>query len=274
MKTSFNFENYRNNLSNEIKKERKEGMHDDARKTLETARSTNEYKISEKLKSWKHESTPRYPKNMEIIDISNILPEEIKLYIDFKRLKAAGISIPDVERNNELINNFLDKVTNNAFTSKDRMTHVINAVGNERGQKATLKENTLNESDEISFGKIPSKQKLFVSSGGSDWYSPDKTLVILNPKSRKFKDNITLPITLDPQNEKFPSDFYRPGEHFDKEEIKKNGVSLDEILNKASEEKTTGVQIKMNRSETGHDWLDIAEYIVSLRDGKVYHFND
>lgn len=104
MKTSFNFENYRKALAKELIDERKNVSPESTQDKLEEKKGLVKYKISELLNKankkmvldevlTKHKYTEKNEKNnlsldIEEIDISNQIPEVIKLSIDLDRIDA------------------------------------------------------------------------------------------------------------------------------------------------------------------------------------------
>lgn len=100
MKTSFEFGEYRKNLAKEIKETRKAGGRDEAKKTLEQAKEDLRYQISKKLHQLEQdlakkgeivelvESKEQLPPDWEREDITEKMPEWIKLFIDFERIRV------------------------------------------------------------------------------------------------------------------------------------------------------------------------------------------
>lgn len=106
MKTSFNFGEYRGNLSKEVKGLRGEGKKDEAKDALEKAKADIRYEISSELhrlekevgkdssqKEETDESQESLPVNWERIDISEKIPEWIQLRIDLSRMYDLGKKI-------------------------------------------------------------------------------------------------------------------------------------------------------------------------------------
>ncbi len=106
MKSSFNFEGYRNDLAKDIKQLRQEGQNDLAKEKLEKAREDIRYEISTELHrlekriesekglpSGSVERQREIPPDWERLDINEQIPEWAKLLIDFYRLVELAIEL-------------------------------------------------------------------------------------------------------------------------------------------------------------------------------------
>jgi hypothetical protein len=279
MKTSFNFEGYRKELADELRNERLTDK-DKALEMLNEKAKSPQYEISKNLKNLSQklevDNIGQYFKDHDLkgmnqYDISESIPENIKLSIDNERhyvLEKKYAS--EIEYNKEELANFLNEITNGAYLSREKMIHVINADGadNVKLDLHRLSTNTTKEAGmAIAIDELR-RDKLYVSSGGSAWMHPERTLVILDPKSKRFQDSFSLPKSIADMR-----DFDVDQKYY----LKEKGVNLQSLklvdwLSVAHDFKTQGILI--DRIKDGITWFDFAEYIVDLQNGKMYHFEN
>ncbi len=163
MKTSFNFEEYRKNLAEELKEGIKENGFDGAREKLNFEQESPEYKIAQGLKKLKTNEIIDVPlskfswnqidevekkelmKDFKEVDISNEIPKSLKLIIDAVRLKIAKnekyqlTNIVDElgeKAKQQFSKEFketggtigiLNKISKGKFADKRYLNHIVNA---------------------------------------------------------------------------------------------------------------------------------------------------
>jgi hypothetical protein len=144
MKSLFNFEEYRKNLAEDLKKEIKEKGFDSARQKLSEEENTAEYYVSNKLKrgfkrgfnkrfeqnanifTWRREGKDgeELLKQWECVDISDKIPQELKLSIDMQRHNTI-ISEKQKEQENK---KGLEEFEKTAGISRERFDNLINEI--------------------------------------------------------------------------------------------------------------------------------------------------
>src|SRR6266404_3456791 len=115
MKSSFNFENYRNNLAKELIDEHKNAGTNAARKKLDKEKKTLGYKISSSLNQVKRSLSKNENLDLrneraemkssvlfEEIDVSDKIPRAIKLAIDQQRIDAIREELLDKKVNKSI----------------------------------------------------------------------------------------------------------------------------------------------------------------------------
>ncbi|MCL5012255.1 MAG: hypothetical protein M1320_02415 [Patescibacteria group bacterium] len=273
MKTSFNFEKYRKDLSDELRKERDVGDHEKAEKKLKEEKNTARYKISKELKllSSKLEDAEYSQLEVKEYNISEEIPEDIKLYIDKERIKSFETSRKTniINNNSELnfdekqLTKLIDKLSDGSFTDKNKLNTTIYGFGGggeelPQGGYITnlskkLQKETLDLQDptkRLVYGEISyyGETRVYFAAGKNPFYSPEKILVIADPTKKRFLKCLKRL-------------------HFEE-----NGANrLDKEIEKAREHPTTGGIIIFKE---GTSWLDIADYIIDLPNNKLFKLKD
>lgn len=291
MKFSFDFENYRENLAEKIK-EKKQESQEKAKKFLKQAKKTDQYEIAKVLKKTsfdiekiKENTKEAVVKNKsyetEEKDIGDLIPEDVKLYIDKERLreiKNTGFQIPplkdfDEKRREDIIlkaKDFINEITGGDFYNLDRLNTVISPL---RGN------HLINEE----MGTVPVEKspniypescikKLWFSSNGSEFFTPPRILVIANPFSKNFKERV-MAIKKQDDSTYFhedPSSSNRIEDYL----LSDYDNIIKKALKDANDDKLGGITIEFRRSystNTANTKLaDIADWIVDLPREKLY----
>lgn len=314
MKFSFDSEKYRKSLAEDLIKKRKESK-EGAKELLKQEKETHKYKVASEIKNINElarktirgaeDAEKEKNKDIEIeeIDINDIIPDEIRVYLDEVRLSKIYEDLgrkytghkdsKNREEMRTIAAEFVDELTEGDLLNPKRLNHVINGYASSRsligaGTGKRVIESKVEDEDEkiflipysrdysndplrkIDTSRAPSytydsgQKGLFFASGGSHWYAPEKELVICNPYSQRFKGKISfIKLSL--------KEVVDISSEMDDEQI-------NELLDRAIEEcgryKESGVLIGLKDQIQFISWADIADWIVDLVNGKLYKITE
>lgn len=295
MKFSFDAKGYRDNLAKDLIEKRKESK-EEAKEFADKEKATKKYQIAKEIKkiNFSIEKLERdYEIKIETFDVSEKIPENIKLYLDELRLwnikkvtseKKYG-ERPYADRNLiEEAENLIDDLTEGDFKNPEILNHVIGGFSYDRApsylrleKRTTLSESSGNLettsipiedafdlNEHIGFGV---EAELWFGAGGSHWLRrPENAVIIVDPKRQEFKSII--------QRILYANERYQLG--------KRGGVEIkdfrhmDEVLNKitqnANGDKEGGILIEFEKGQAS--WKKIAKWVVDLYHGKVYKLTE
>jgi len=158
MKFSFDFENYRKKLAEDLVKKRKDSR-EGAKNLLDEEKDTEKYQIAKRIKNINYiekkvenEIKKEREREREVcikiktININNIIPEDLKIFFDQIRLEAIeeGLRKKIVRPKNAksgkelhaILDSFVNEITEGDFLNPQRLNHVINAYT--RGHKTNI----------------------------------------------------------------------------------------------------------------------------------------
>lgn len=291
MKFHFDFENYRNNLADEIK-EKKKISTEEAKDFLESEQKTEKYQISKLLKKEANFEIERF-RNLEVetIDISEKIPENIQLWLDREKLKELG-EYPDSlvgSSKNEIeeAKKFINDITDGDFLNPEKLNTIIYGYS-DHGRHTTLVD--FNPHDRL--GKA---DPIWFAAGGSRFFrSISKRIVISDPFSQRFLDLVdsmgTSNITLNFTN--YGDNLKRLGKNriikderdhlFGFDHVSPNNDKLKKCIDFANKNKEEGLRIhfvdryvdRRVKLKTKITWIDIADWIIDLPAGKLYKIKE
>jgi len=210
MKFSFEAENYRKKLTEEILEKRKSGDNMGAYGILKEKENSPEYQIAKAItiikKNENEEKTKEQiqqereeifaymeQQGFDVIDLSKSIPDEINILIDKTRLSSLGETskryLP-LEGRAEMVAEYLDSITNGEYSDKRNPNHVIDAYW-ERGVGGVA-EDTL-QGHSYSYLSMPLNfglnGKCWVVFGNSPFIDrePSKPIVIFTLENPIFK---------------------------------------------------------------------------------------
>jgi|GEM_PF-3731431 len=329
MKFSFDFENYRKNLADELKKKRKESK-ENARNFLGDEKKTEKYNVAEEAKGIDFEIKKIKPDQkdkiktlksggkyeVETIDIKDKIPENIRIFIDKRRIWETkyGELEEDVESENTIeaeelrpfseneeaeLKRLINEITENNFSDKNKLNTVIGAyraiygdrlitqtsgvdMPKERAEmiKKIRKERVKGKKYKIhipyNVNQFNPKDLIwgrnaYFAAGDSHWLDPVKTLVICDPFSERFqkKANFVRPYF---QSQEYQGAWVNPkhDSSYDPENLPR-ARSYAKNIEYASRNTEGGINITFKEMTK---WIDIAEWIVDLPNGKIYKITE
>jgi hypothetical protein len=285
---SFNEELYRQQLADEVRAVKEAAGSEQAKDLLNSKRPTDKYQIAQEIHRIKS-ATKREAKNAvnDFIDVSAQIPDELKIYIDQQRVEElTGKSLSSTnspERLRMLQEQtvaLVDRLTNGAFSNPNTFNTVVHAGTSMRSgyenkkwfsnKQGELHGRTFDPHERIKGASI------YAAAGSSGFIMPDKEVVIIDPNSKKFRNNL-LGIS-DATNHRLSSSLTLL-EQADFSEEAEQEFEVAKGLEIAQRDPMNGVIIyfnnmpRANRGERDVTWRDIATWIVDLPNGKLYHFD-
>lgn len=315
IETSFNFQGYRDNLAKDLKKERNENGEEAGREKLKDVQQTSQYQVSKMLKLIKKE-VENYPGTtveqnqleIEQYDISEQIPEALKLCADIRRIaaiekKAGKKLLPPLVRNTlpdvadlrsllieelkkrklniedkdtrlmdqlerDLIFDVVNEITDGAFASENYISHAIYAYSNQEIYDSRVAEWVAGREDQI-----------FNATKYGLNFDPHSLIVGVDrnsPKQKKLR-------------QEHPYIFFRQEpisttkEIFFSRSIYKATYSrADSVILIADPQSerfkkfTIEADVQDDQAEAAYmipvntSWLEISDYIVDLLGGKMY----
>ena len=210
MKFSFEPENYRKKLTEEILEKRKSGDSIGAYDALKEEEKSLEYQVAKAITIVKrNESGEKTEEQIErerkevfaymeqqgfdVIDLSKSIPDELNILIDKTRLFSLGEQLKQslhFKEKKEIVARYLDEITNGAYSDPRNMHHVVDA---QYGRGVGKIEEHTKEGHSYSFLYKPLNFGLngecWVSAGESDQYAeenPHKPLIIFTLNNPVF----------------------------------------------------------------------------------------
>lgn len=210
MKPLFDFEGHRNKIAKKFWDMNAEGASlEERKKMLDEAKGTLEFHVAEKLRDpkWKEvgvrrsfEKLPGF-ENFEAIDISDKIPDKLKLRIDFSKTKNPYSTGDEWGESldfggMEVLRNLFEQILPGEV---DNPHNVFHTIGYERPERAGKKfinhpiaSSRINDA-EFCMHVATSNRSLY-------WYGPSKMLCILSPDSENFKEYADTTLYYEPNN--------------------------------------------------------------------------
>ncbi len=241
---------------------------------------------------------------VETIDISQKIPEAIKLLFDRSRVReilGEKGKIDDVHVGEKELHDLINTITKGAFYDTNKINTVLlgNPISNGLGRKSSfsvgnIKDIPTDEQDQLHYLSVPSGRPseamvhfpveravnfpeeelrdvgVWFAAGGSEVINGFDPIVICDPFSDRFLRRV--------YSVEFRGD--RPGfkDAMSVSSKRMDGWEPDnlakykKIIEAVNEEKYEGAEFMFHETNTdvGLQWKDIAEWIVDLPEGKLY----
>jgi len=309
MKFLLDSEKYRADLAGKLMDKRKQSK-EDAKDLLEQEKKTDEYDVARRIKHVneirkKTEKELEKIRNIKIeeINIQNLIPTEIKLYVDRRKLnnidyalRKEGVfkkniahdeakKIKTDEEMIAIINRFINQITDGDFLNNERLNHVIYGYGQEYPNFAGVQNIQLNFKSNRQFFPLPyssnrpeipqdriltehhrkdRKHGIYFAAGGSKFCDGSNPIIICNPFSKRFMNKV----------EEIKMPYHNEIMKISKND-KENRNNLLEFITCANEDKESGISIKFFDLYGEYiRWADIADWIVDIPNEKLYRITE